>query len=72
MEKDIREIFAGRIKDLREEKGLSFQKLENEVGISRSALCRFENCKVDAKSFQIVKLAKYFGVTTDYLLGLEN
>lgn len=72
MEKDIRDIFAERLKDLRFEKGLSIRQLEKQVGISNAELCRFENAKVDAKAYQIVKLAKYFGVTTDYLLGLEN
>ena len=72
MEKDVREVFAERLKELREEKGLTFQQLEKETGISNASLCRWENCKVDAKMYQLVKLAEYFGVTTDYLLGLEN
>lgn len=70
--KDIKLIFAERLKELREEKGLSIRQLEKEVGISNSVLSRFENCKVDAKSYQVVELAKYFGVSTDYLAGLEN
>ena len=70
--KDIKLIFAERLKELREEKGISIRQLEKEVGISNSVLSRFENCKVDAKLYQVVELAKYFGVSTDYLAGLEN
>ena len=49
--KDIKLIFAERLKELREEKGLSIRQLEKEVGISNSVLSRFENCKVDAKFY---------------------
>ena len=71
-EKEFREIFAERLKDLRQERGLSLKKLESETGISRSALFRLENNKVEANMHQIITLAEYFGVTTDYLLCREN
>ena len=51
------EKFSERLKELRQERGLSIQGLAKEVQISSSALCRWEN---------------YFGVTIDYLMGLEN
>ncbi len=72
MKRDIRIVFAERLKDLRQEKGLSYAELSKEVGISHSSLCRWENCQTDIISFQLVKLAEYFGVSTDYLLGLED
>ncbi len=72
MEKDVKEIFAERLKDLREERGLSYAQLSKEVGISHSSLCRWENCQADAKAYQLVSLAKYFKLTSDYLIGLEN
>lgn len=72
MEKDIREIFAVRLKELRLEKGLSHQQLGQEIKINGSTISRWENCKIDVRSYQLVKLANYFGVTIDYLLGLEN
>ena len=64
--------FAERLKELRQEKGLSIHGLAKEVKISSSALCRWENCQSEAKGSQLVMLAKYFGVTIDYLMGLEN
>ncbi len=61
-----------RLKGLRQEKGLSIQGLAREVKISSSSLCRWENCQSDIKGSQLVMLAKYFDVTIDYLMGLED
>lgn len=65
-------IFAERLKDLRLEKGLSIKELSLATSIGSSSLCRWENCQADVKGSQLVILAKYFGVTIDYLMGLEN
>ena len=65
-------IFAERLKDLRTEKGLSLNELAKEIKIGSSSLCRWENCQADIKGYQLIILAKYFKVTTDYLLGLED
>ncbi len=66
------EKFSERLKELRQERGLSIQGLAKEVQISSSALCRWENCQADIKGSQLVILAKYFGVTIDFLMGLED
>lgn len=64
--------FADRLKELRNEHNLSLQQLASETKISSSSLCRWENCQAEIKCFDLVTLAKYFKVTTDYLLGLED
>ena len=62
-----------KIKDLRVEKGLTLEQLAEEIGLSRSALGSYEsNDTKDISHYAIVKLAKYYGVTTDYLLGLSE
>lgn len=66
------EIFAERLKELRIEKGLSIQALAKNIKISSSSLCRWENNQADVKGSQLIILAKYFKVSSDYLLGLEN
>ena len=66
------EKFAERLKELRQEKGLTIHELAMEVKISSSSLCRWENCQADVKGSQLVVLAKYFSVTIDYLMGLED
>jgi len=66
------EIFAKRLKELRLDKGLSFEQLATETGISSSSLCRWENEQAEIKAQQLIILSKFFCVTTDYLLGLED
>ena len=65
-------IFAERLKDLRLEKGLSIKGLSDITQIGVASICRWENGKADVKGSQLVVLAKFFDVTVDYLLGLEN
>ena len=66
------EIFAERLKDLREEKGLSLSQLAREIGVSHVAILRWENNTRIPNIESLKILANYFGVTTDYLLGLED
>lgn len=66
------EKFSERLKELRLEKGLSIQSLSKIVGIGSSSICRWENKQADIKSNELITLANYFGVSTDYLLGLED
>jgi len=66
------EIFAERLKELRVEKGLSIQRLSQETKIGVASICRWENCQADVKGSQLIALAKYFGVSIDYLMGLED
>lgn len=62
-----------RIKDLRVENGLTLEQLAAETGLSSSALGNYEtNEYKDISHFAIIKLAKYYGVTTDYLLGFSE
>ncbi len=65
-------IIGKRIKELRIERGLSLQKLANEIGVDKHAIIFWENETNEPKANYIVKLAKYFDVSTDYLLGLTD
>ena len=64
--------FAERLKELRTEKDLSYDKLSKLVGLSHASLCRWENNEADITSDNLIILAKFFKVSTDYLLGLED
>ena len=62
-----------RLKDLRVERGLTLEQLSAETGISKSALGKYEADDFkDISPFSMVALAKFYGVTTDYLLGLTE
>ncbi len=62
-----------RIADLREKSGLTQKDLAELVGIDASTLSRIENDetkKIDSNA--ILSLAKHFGVSTDFILGLSD
>lgn len=62
-----------KLKDLRVERHLTLEQLAEETGISKSALGKYESDDFkDISPFSIVTLAKYYGVSTDYLLGLTE
>lgn len=62
-----------RLKDLRVERGLTLEQLSAETGISKSALGKYEADDFkDISPFSLVALAKFYGVSTDYLLGLTE
>ena len=67
-------IFAERLKLLREEKGISQQELALEIGsiVTRSAIGYYELGRRVPGFDAVIAIAKYFGVTTDYLAGLED
>ena len=55
------------------ERNLPMEQLAEETGISKSALGKYESDDFkDISPFSIVTLAKFYGVSTDYLLGLTD
>ena len=64
---------AERLKDLRVERHLTLEQLADETGISKSALGSYEtNEDIELSPFSVTTLAKFYGVSTDYLLGLTE
>lgn len=62
-----------KLKDLRIEKGLSLQELAEQTGISRASLGNYETDDYKEITHKaIVTLANFYGVTSDYLLGLTD
>ncbi len=64
--------FGERLRELRLDKKLSTINLGKEIGVSDSTINRWENEKMYPTIDKLYLLAKYFGVTSDYLLGLED
>ena len=59
-----------RLKDLRVERKLTLEQLADEVGISKSALGKYESDNgKDISPYSISLLADYYGVSSDYLMG---
>ena len=62
-----------KLKDLRNRRGLTLEQLSEQTGISKSALGNYENQDYkDISHTSIVTLAKFYGVSSDYLLGLTE
>ena len=62
-----------KLKDLRIERGLSLQELSEQTGLSRAALGNYETDDYKEITHKaIVILADFYGVTSDYLLGLTE
>lgn len=62
-----------RIKELRFKKGVSLQAVANAVGASKPHIWELEKGTTKNPSLELVtKLAQYFGVSVDYLAGVES
>ena len=62
-----------KLKDLRVERRLTLEQLAEETGISKSALGKYEaDDYKDISPFSIVTLAKFYGVSTDNLMGMTE
>ena len=61
-----------RIKELRLENNLSQQSLAREINVSQKAIDFWEKGINEPKASYVIKLAKFFNVSADYLLGLTE
>lgn len=67
-----KEIVKMRLKELRQELELSQYKVAEETGIDRSKISRFETGDREPTIEDLAKLAEFYDVTTDWLLGIGN
>ncbi len=65
-------MFAERLRELRNEHKLSMKQLAKEINTTDAAISNWENNINEPKITYLKVIATYFGVTTDYLLGLED
>lgn len=63
------EILFERLKSLREANNLSQNAISKEIGMDQRAYGRYEHGERTPRLEQLVALADFFGVSTDYLLG---
>ncbi len=64
--------FKDRLKELRVAHEMSQMQLARAVGISQSAIAKWELGKTEPTASAIILLAGFFGETTDYLLGVAD
>lgn len=64
-------IFSERIKKLRESKGISQKQAAEDLNISPQNLSYYEKGR-DAGYDLLIRMAQYYGVTVEYLIGVSN
>ena len=61
-----------RIKELREDFGLTQTELAKEINTSQRNISRWEKDEIEMGANFAVTMAKYFNVSVEYLLGISN
>ena len=60
------------MRDLRVEKALTQKQLGQKINYSQTIIGEWESGKKQPAAEAIISLAKFFNVTSDYLLGLSD
>lgn len=68
----MRKQTKNRIRDLRKQYRLSQQALADQIGVFRNTISNWETGYSQISLENAKKVAEYFGVTIDYLLGSES
>lgn len=61
--------FSSRIKELRNSKGLTMEQLAKDLGTTRATISNFENEQRKPSLDMVIKIADYFQISIDYLVG---
>ncbi len=65
-------MFGERLKALRRSRDLSQEYLARNVGVTKQSVCNWENDNIMPSVEMMTKLARFFRVSIDYLLGLDD
>lgn len=65
-------MLGNRIKELREVRHFSQVELAEAMHVSKQSISNWENGNILPSVEMVVKLAEFFSVSTDYLLGLDD
>lgn len=61
-----------KIRNLRKDFNISQVELATRLGVTKQCVSNWENDNILPSVDMLVKIAKYFNVSTDYLLGLDS
>jgi len=65
-------MLSERIKELRLSRNLNQVQLGEALWVTKQTISNWENDNIQPSIAMLIKIAKYFKVSTDYLLGLDN
>ena len=61
-----------RIRDLREDRDLNQTQVASMLGMSQTGYSKYETGENDIPTAILIKLARFYNTSTDYLLGETN
>lgn len=65
-------IFSQRLRELLKEKGVTWKEISSELEIGKNQQKYWEDKDIAPDGKTLMKLCEYFGVTSDYLLGIDR
>ena len=65
-------IFGQKLKELRRKHKITQEQLAKIINVERSSIGKYESTNTIPSKETLLKIAQYFNVSTDYLLGNEN
>lgn len=65
-------ILEERLCEIRKKKGLSQKKVAEILGIPQQQYSRYENGKFEIPVRYIITLCRFYGISSDWLLGLKD
>lgn len=71
-EKKMSTLLGKKLKELREERGLTQKQLSELLGLNSVTYLHYEKEQREPPLSLLVEFAKFFEVSTDYLLGLKD
>lgn len=64
--------FGENFKKLRKSRNITQKELGAKIGLSKAVVSKYENGMGYPTYDVLIRIAQYFGVTTDYLLGVAS
>ncbi len=65
-------MLSEQIKLLRMQRGINQVELAKHLGVTKQSISNWENDNIMPSVEMLVKIASFFNVSTDFLLGLSN
>lgn len=69
---EVKNEFKDILKELRKERGIGQVELANQLSVSKGVISLWENGLREPSMTSLISLSKFFGVSSDYLLGLTD
>lgn len=65
-------MLGDRIREIRQSRGMSQVELGKKIGVSKQSISNWENENIQPSIDMLIRIAKVFSVTSDYLLCLDS